>query len=59
MGLCPSCDAKTSSIFRDEITLYIGKFVFIIIITIIIIIIIISFMQGIYTYIPVTNYVPG
>jgi len=32
--------------------------IIIIIITIIIIIIIISFMQGVYTYIPVTIYVP-
>ena len=34
------------------------KFIIIIIIIIIIIVIIISFMQGIYTYIPETNYVP-
>ena len=42
---------------------FLTKYVFIIIIIIIIIamiiiIIIISFMQGIYTYIPQTNYVP-
>jgi len=53
MGRCPSWYANTSSVFRDEITLCNGKFIFIIII-----IIIISFMQGIYTYIPETNYIP-
>jgi hypothetical protein len=56
------CDVPNTAVFFSESTeCFLGmasKFFFIIIIIIIIIILGISFMQGIYTYIPETNHVP-
>jgi len=52
------CKWRTLLVFQYTIIIIIIIIIITIIIIIIITIIVISFMQGIYTYIPETNYVP-